>query len=125
MQRYLFWSAGLKGLFKYIKRYIKRERLVVNPGVNSFAPKFLKWPFAALYLDTSTVANGGVSKNNKNRMANGVDPDEKACYELSSGSDCLQRYLFWSERFNQTKDKKLATLIQNLILGADLMTAYS
>ena len=39
--------------------------------------------------------NSGFSLESKNRMANGVDPDEMAHYEPSHpGLHCWQRYLY-------------------------------
>ena len=34
-------------------------------SVNTFTPKFMKWPLPALNLDMSTVANGGASQKPK------------------------------------------------------------
>ena len=45
---------------------------------------FLNW---ALNLDTSTFANRYVNQKSKNIMANGVGPDEMACYK-QSGPSC-------------------------------------
>ena len=50
--------------------------------VNSFIPKFLKWTLPYLNLDMSTDANKGFSLKSKT-VANIVDPDETAHYELS------------------------------------------
>ena len=59
-------------------------------------PSFLTWTLPSLHLDISIVANRGFSQNHT-RMANSVDPDETARYELSHlDLHCLQNYLYWS-----------------------------
>ena len=66
------------------------------PYINPFTPELLKWIVPSLYLGMSFIANG-VSVKNKNRMENGIDPDEIAHYESSHlDLHCLQRYLVWS-----------------------------
>ena len=66
------------------------------PYINPFTPELLKWIIPSLYLGMSFIANG-VSVKNKNRMENGIDPDEIAHYESSHlDLHCLQRCLVWS-----------------------------
>ena len=60
--------------------------------LTTFIPKILKWTLPSLNLDTSTVANGGLSQKMNNSMANSVDTDQKARYELSHlNLHCLKR----------------------------------
>ena len=50
----------------------------------------------SLNLDTFIVANRDLSQKS-NRIANKVDPDERARYKPSHlDLYCLQRYLYWS-----------------------------
>ena len=70
----------------------KKKKKMFNP----FHPDFMKWMFPLLTLDMSIVANRDVSQN-KNRMANNVNPDETAHYEPSHQDlHCLRRYPDWS-----------------------------
>ena len=62
-------------------------------------PEFLKWTFPQLNLDMIPDVNRGFNMKykKKNRIANKIDPDEKALYEPSHlDLHCLYRYLFWS-----------------------------
>ena len=85
--------------------YYKRKNLLLEEGssqifsLNPFIPQFLKWTLPSLNLDMSTVAKKGFhSKIKKNRVANSVDPDETACYELSHlDLHCLHpQFLKWT-----------------------------
>ena len=64
-----------------------------NKLFNPFHPEFMKWMFPLLTLDMSIIANRDVSQN-KNRMANSVNPDETAHDEPSHQDlHCWRRYL--------------------------------
>ena len=72
--------------------------------INPFIPEFLKWTLPSLNLDMSTASNRGFSVKIENRLANHVDPDEMALYELSHlDLHCLHRHPFWSARLKGLK----------------------
>ena len=104
------WSLWLLRDLVALFLYATWENLFVYP----FIPGFLKWIIPSLNL-VRTIASFKVFSQNKNRMANSVDPDETAHYEPSHQDlHCLQK-LFWSAGFKVFIDVQMCKVISNVL----------
>ena len=82
--------------------------------------------FSSFVFGHLHVANGGVSQKPKNRMANGVDPDETVCYELSYlDLTVCKDICFGLKGLTETRIRNLLPFLKKNIFGADFMTPNS